>query len=270
MSQFNDLYGGGGGGYIGGSPYGGTGSPGGFGRKSETSHSLRPLTIHQLLNATQAHPDADWMLDDTEIGQVTIVAYIASVQTQATNSQYILDDGSGRIEARCWIDSSVEDNSEKLGIVEGANVRVLGSLKMFGNKKYINATNIRPVKSAEEIYFHILEAMTVTLIWEKGPPPRPGQNLQEVVPKGSQPTTSAYAAQSQQVAQDQFAHLAPLHRGIVTFMKSQPPNDAGVHVSAIARAVGGDAVSISNALDTLLDEGLVYSTIDESHFHLAL
>ena len=111
------------------------------------------------------------------------------------------------------------------------------------------------------------------------------------MPKGSQPTTSAYAAQTQQVAQDQFAHLAPLHRGIVTFMKSQPPNDAGVHVSAIARAVGGDAVSIrlgiilfswvkvnltcpsrhvSNALDTLLDEGLVYSTIDESHFHLAL
>jgi len=27
-------------------------------------------------------------------------------------------------------------------------------------------------------------------------------------------------------------------------MKGQPPNDAGVHVSAIARAVGGDAVSI--------------------------
>jgi len=40
---------------------------------------------------------------------------------------------------------------------------------MFGNKKYINATHIRPVKSAEEIYFHFLEAMTVTLIWEKGP-----------------------------------------------------------------------------------------------------
>lgn len=49
--------------------------------------------------------------------QVTMVAYIASVQTQATNSQYALDDGSGRIEARRWIDSSVEDSSEKLGIV---------------------------------------------------------------------------------------------------------------------------------------------------------
>lgn len=49
--------------------------------------------------------------------QVTVVAYIASIQAQATNSQYVLDDGSGRIEARHWTDSSMEDESEKNGIV---------------------------------------------------------------------------------------------------------------------------------------------------------
>ncbi|KAG6336409.1 hypothetical protein ID866_2682 [Astraeus odoratus] len=269
MSQYNDHYGGG---YMtGGSPYGGGGSPGGFGRKSEISHSLRPLTIHQVLTASQAHPDADWMLDDTEIGQVTIVAHISSVQSQATNSQYILDDGSGRIEARRWVDSSVEDNSERLGIVEGAYVRVSGSLKMFGDKKYINASHIRPIKSPHEIYFHILEAMTATLMWERGPPPRPGQNAQDIVPKAHQSAASAYSAQSHHIADnDQFAYLPKLHHSIITFMQSQPPSDAGVHVSAIARAVGGDAVSISDALDKLLDEGLVFSTIDESHYKVAV
>ncbi|KAI6150447.1 replication protein A subunit RPA32 [Pisolithus tinctorius] len=267
MSQYNDYYGGGGsGGYVAGSPYGGANSPGGFGRKSETSHSLRPMTIHQLLNAHQAHADADWMLDDTEIGQVTIVAHIVSVQAQATNSQYILDDGSGHIEARRWKDSSVEDESEKLGIVEGAYVRVLGSLKMFGNKKYINATFIRPVASPTEVYFHILEAMTVTLIWERGLPPRPGQSPQEAGLK----TSSAYSAQPlQNVDSEQYAHLPKLHRAIIAFMQSQPPSDVGVHVSAIARAVGGDAVSISDALDKLSDDGLAFSTIDESHYKLA-
>ncbi|KAI6045748.1 replication protein A subunit RPA32 [Pisolithus marmoratus] len=266
MSQYNDFYGGGGGGgYVAGSPYGGANSPGGFGRKSETSHSLRPMTIHQLLSANQAHADADWMLDDTEIGQVTIVAHIASVQVQATNSQYILDDGSGRIEVRRWIDSSVEDESEKLGIVEGVYVRVLGSLKMFGNKKYINATHIRPVSSPAEIYFHVLEAMTVTLIWERGPPPRPGQSPQEGVPK-----SSVYSAQPvQSTDSEQYAHLPKLHRAIVAFMQKQPPSEVGVHVGAIARAVGGDAVSISDALDKLSDEGLAFSTIDESHYQLA-
>lgn len=52
---------------------------------------------------------------------------------------------------------------------EGAHVRVLGSLKMFGNKRYINANLIRPIASPSEIYFHLLEAMTVSMIWERGP-----------------------------------------------------------------------------------------------------
>ena len=36
-----------------------------------TSHSLRPVTIKQLLSSTQAHGDADWMLGDCEINQVS-------------------------------------------------------------------------------------------------------------------------------------------------------------------------------------------------------
>ncbi|KAF8559772.1 replication protein A, subunit RPA32 [Imleria badia] len=249
------------------SPYGSTGgSPGGFARKSETAHSLRPMTIHQLIQASQAHTDADWVLDDQEIGQVTIVAYIVSVQAQATNSQYMLDDGSGRIEARHWTDSSMEDESEKNGIVEGAYVRVLGSLKTFGNKKYINTNLIRRIASPAEIYFHLLEAMTVTMIWERGPPPRPGQ---EATPRqnGAGPST-AYSAQPTAASSDQFSHLPQLHRAIISFIQSQPSSAEGIHVGAIARAVGGNAVTISDALDKLTDDGIVYSTADESHFAL--
>lgn len=29
------------------------------------------MTIYQLIQANQAHTDADWVLDDQEIGQVT-------------------------------------------------------------------------------------------------------------------------------------------------------------------------------------------------------
>ncbi|KAN0077094.1 hypothetical protein V8E55_010949 [Tylopilus felleus] len=272
MSQYNDnnYYSGtAGGGYMTtGSPYGGAGgSPGGFTRKSETAHSLRPMTIYQLLQASQAHTDADWVLDDQEIGQVTIVAYIASVQAQATNSQYMLDDGSGRIEARHWTDSSMEDESEKKGIAEGAHVRVLGSLKMFGNKRYINANLIRPIASPSEIYFHLLEAMTVSMIWERGPLPRPGQ---EVIPRqnGAGPST-AYSAQPIVGSSDRFSHLSNLHRSIIDFMRGQPSSAEGIHVGAIARAVGGDAVTISNALDELTDDGVVYTAADDSHFMLA-
>ncbi|KAG8217715.1 hypothetical protein J3R82DRAFT_5872 [Butyriboletus roseoflavus] len=290
MSQFNDnnYYGGtAGGGYMTtGSPYGSAaGSPGGFARKSETAHSLRPMTIYQLIQANQAHTDADWVLDDQEIGQVKnhdTWMYNLSIQpcrsplshillqyrTQATNSQYLLDDGSGRIEARHWTDSSMEDESEKNGIAEGAYVRVLGSLKTFGNKKYINTNLIRPIDSPAEIYFHLLEAMTVTMIWERGPPPRPGQNLQEVTPRqNGVGSSTAYSAQLA-VSSDRYSHLPNLPRSIIAFMQAQPSNAEGIHVSAIARAVGGNAVTISDALDKLTEDGIVYSAADESHFLL--
>jgi replication factor A2 len=39
-------------------------------QKNEATHSLRPVTIGQLRNATQAHTDADWMIENNEIGQV--------------------------------------------------------------------------------------------------------------------------------------------------------------------------------------------------------
>lgn len=78
--------------------------------------------------------------------------------------------------------------------------------------------------------------------------PRPGQNLQEVTPRqsGAGPST-AYSAQPA-VSNDQFSHLPKLHRSIIAFIQAQPSNAEGVHVSAIARAVGGNAVTIRYAV----------------------
>jgi hypothetical protein len=52
---------------------------------------------------------------------------------------------------------------------ERAYIRVTGTLKTFGSKRYINATHIRASKDVHELYFHILEAVTVNLIFERGP-----------------------------------------------------------------------------------------------------
>lgn len=101
---------------------------------------------------------------------------------------------------------------------------------------------------------------------------------------------SAYAAPSTTIQSDSYAHLPKLQQLIVHFMAEQPPSAEGIHVSAIARAVGnagGGAQKIryvlctsasdvmnaetvlSAALDSLMDEGLVYTTSDDSHFTLA-
>jgi len=272
MSQFNDnsggYYGGGGGGYLpGGSPFSASGSPGGT-RRAEASHSLRPLTVAQLNKATQAHTDAEWQVDGMEIGQVTIVGHVSSIQAQTTNCVYVIDDGTGRIEARHWVDSNSEEDAEKWGgIDEKTYVRVTGGLKTFGSKRYINTTHIRPSKDPHEVYFHILEAITVTLTLERGPPPGPGQTQQ---PRGTDSTMASYTNPSAAIS-DEYSHRPKLEQDICRFIAEQPANEAGIHVAAIARAVGGggDAHRISDALDKLMDDGLVFTTIDDSHFNLS-
>ena len=72
------------------------------------------MTIKQVLNATQLHTDSELYIDDVEIAHVSIVAQVISVQSQATNVVYWVDDSTGRIEARWWSDggSLVEGDDE--------------------------------------------------------------------------------------------------------------------------------------------------------------
>ena len=84
-----------------------------------------------------------------------------------------------------------------------------------------------------------------------------------------------------------YAHLPAIQRRIVEFMMNQSQQNEGIHVGAIARHIGGEAHAIryvswilspvgrtlnlvcSEALDRLMDEGHVYTTIDDSHFALS-
>ncbi|KAI0810958.1 hypothetical protein BC629DRAFT_1018787 [Irpex lacteus] len=245
------------------------GSPGGAMKRSGIQQSLRPTTIKQLREATQAHADADWHIDDTEIGPVTVVAQVIKINPQATNITYDLDDGTGQIQARHWVDPS--QSGEDDDIKEQAYVRIVGNLKSFGNNRFINAIHIRPVKDHHEQYFHILDACTVTLIVQRGPPPRPGEELKPRLPTSTS-NGNAYTAQASGagVQHDAYAHLPPTQRKIVNFILAQANHTEGVHIAAIARAVGGDAVAISNALDALMDDGHVYTTSDESHYDVSI
>lgn len=52
---------------------------------------------------------------------------------------------------------------------EQAYIRVLGGIKMFGNKRYINAAHLRPTKDINEVYFHALDCVASKLFLERGP-----------------------------------------------------------------------------------------------------
>ena len=93
--------------------------------------SLIPTTIKQLKNAPGASAgEASFTIDGHDLYQVTIVGLITQAEEQATNLQYTIDDGTGTIMIKMWIDADANESFDerRAGWKEGAVVRVPMSL----------------------------------------------------------------------------------------------------------------------------------------------
>ncbi|KAF5391342.1 hypothetical protein D9757_002042 [Collybiopsis confluens] len=253
--------------YSQGSPGGGSGSGGEVKR-----NSVRPMTIAQVVKATQAHTDAEWSLNGHEVGQVRIIGHVVNINEQTTNINYILEDGTGKIEARRWREQSNEDDARKWGNLEvNSVISVTGHMKAFSSRKYVNSTSMRLSEDPNETTFHMLEALTITLSIEKGPP---AGEKPSGTPSG---TTSAYSAQSSGTANDEMAEykqLPILQQEIIRAILSRPDAEGdGVDISFVTTFVkgvpGASTVAIGQAIESLLDAGHVYTTSDDEHFQVS-
>lgn len=74
------------------------------------THSLRPVTIKQLLEAsTAANTDSIHIQvqgKDVDLGQVVFVACVRSLKESNTGADYVLEDGTGSISGKCWQDKA--------------------------------------------------------------------------------------------------------------------------------------------------------------------
>lgn len=199
---------------------------------------------------------------------------------------------------------------------ENAYVRVTGVIKNFGNKRYINATHVRPIKSANELYFHFLEAMTVRTFHERGNVRIPFLVLCTVLTRNfaiSRPSLVKRIRSKTMLASTE--DLPRLHTLALQPRDHHPPAVVSTtvicrhssrrlssaswlsrdvrRVSTLRQSLVGfgkklrrsgtsslppllsgnladvDEWGCSAALDSLMDEGFVFSTIDESHFNVA-
>jgi len=241
-------------------------SPGGT-RRANTS--LRPVVCRQINEATRSSNETEILIDGVEASQLTFVAQIVGMNTQATNLVLTLDDGTGSVETRQWIDSSQGNDEDTIrGIAEHQWVRVLGTIKNFANRRHFSAMVVRPVVDMTEVYFALLEALQVHLLYTRGP----HGGAQGASGQLANASASAYNPGAANTAQgDQFSHLPAMERKIVHFILNSAPGDDGVHVTTLTKGLGPNvnAEDVSNALDRLTESGHIYNTVDEFHYHIS-
>ncbi|KAM9434930.1 replication protein A 32 kDa subunit-like isoform 2-T2 [Clarias gariepinus] len=220
-------------------------SPGGFSssrneRNTKTAGILRvmPCSVSQLLSATE-HKDS-FFIKDVELQQVTVVGLIRSSKTTPTHLLYSLDDMTGPpLEVKQWLNLE-EVNMNHSVIPPGTYVKVTGSLRTIQHNRFMVAFNIRRLDDFNEITSHMLEirngAMTSCII---------------NTPHTSDPATVGFTANQRQVFNlIKSCHLAE-----------------GITLQCLRNSLNYlSFYDISACLQFLINEGHIFSTIDDVHF----
>ncbi|KAK4544472.1 hypothetical protein LTR36_004363 [Oleoguttula mirabilis] len=242
--------------------------------------TLRPVTIKQLVDAHHPHPDAEYfMIDNSEATQVTFVGQIRNISTQTTNVTYKLDDGTGIIEVKVWIDAEAfadpaHPGNERPKPVEQGYARCWGRLKAFNNKRHVGANVIRPIQDFNEIQYHLLEATAVHLHFTRGSPETLQQNSKGGAANGVGGQANGHAggagAAGYDGGNDGGSGVRPLPAGasraarqVYATIKDSPQTHEGLHMQDIATRSGMDVGEVYKGGDELQSLGMIYTTVDD-------
>jgi len=235
-------------------------------RKGQTrNQSLTPVTIRQLYNATQAHPeDTTFKIDGKDVSQVTVVGQILRVAEQATNLNIQLDDGTGKIDVRIWVET--EDNEylhqKKTEWREGVYVRVIGNLRAFNSNRSLVAFRIRPITDFNELTFHLLEVIYVHLYNTRGPLHHTGGSA--VGFNNSNTNVNNANMQNSFLPSQAQGDFNALQSAILE-LTGPSAGQAGVNIAVLTQKLSqlGSPQDIKTAIEFLTDEGHLYTTLDD-------
>ncbi|CAO1618264.1 unnamed protein product [Parajaminaea phylloscopi] len=249
--------GGGGGGFMTGSQ---TDSP--SGRGSNAKHTLRPVTIRQVNNAEQASTDADFRIDGVDLGQLTLVAVVRNISRTATNVLYSVEDGTGTIEVRQWLDSSSDDSEKAVNIRQDEYVRILGTVRAFQQKRSISAGHIRPVDNYNEFLFHKMDVVWTHLQLVNGSSSKGGAG-------GAAAQAGDFGANTSTSGGDHdfSAISSPVQRKIAQAIAVLAGADTeGITAQQVHSKLPSIPVStIAKEIEEMVNNGFLYHSVDDEH-----
>eukprot|EP00249_Psilotum_nudum_P036570 c8027_g1_i1 orf=121-1023(+) len=258
-------------------------------RRSGSQHTgLLPLTVKQMSSATQKPADDTFYVDGVDVNNVTLVGMVFEKEEKVTDVSFSLDDGTGRIEVKRWIDGQdTHESMEMSSIRNGAYVRVHGHLRSFQGRRNVVAFSVRPITDFNEITFHFIECVFVHLsnLKSTGVTSTPATASTPYVGHNPVMNTSAFGGSRtgpQNVggignynqympppASASGSSMGEIYKRVQAIFE-EPASlapEAGLHIDEVARRMPGfSKKQVKDAVEFLVNEGVIYSTIDDDHF----
>ncbi|KAI1960293.1 Replication factor A protein 2 [Ophidiomyces ophidiicola] len=264
--------------------YGQGGGEGGYmneagssqGGKKYAKESLRAVTIKQINEATQAYPEADFKIDDTEITQISFVGQVRNISQLTTFVTYKIDDGTGDIEVKRWLDNAdrndgMEDpmdtsesatrRSSKKEIVVNGYAKVWGKLGVYNNRRSVTAHVIRPLTNMDEYHCHFLEATAMHLYFTRGPPPSKDG---AAATKDQGEIGAGNTAGNMAITGKPLPHMSPIARKLYDTLSNTMQSREGLHAQHLAGLMHMPLSDVYKASEELQSHSLIFPTVDDN------
>jgi len=240
-------------------------------RSGGSTNALRPVTVHQLYTAynVAAQAGGDLELDGETVERVTLVGKVRSISNAPAHCEVRLDDGTGITTVKQYKDD--EDDAALQALQVGQYVRVHGQFRGLDDSGTVQGFKIRPVTDFNEVVFHSLEAVFA-------------HEMLQARQKGVPTHAGVGAAAAPAAAAGGFGAAAPAAAGfgapaatgnacmdacmVVFNTDAEAMGDQGLSVAQLKLKLQGrfDDGAIMQAVDALMQDAQIYSTIDDQHF----
>ena len=233
-------------------------------QRQNTTQTITPVTIKMIQSATQPTQDGPYEVYGMPLYYVSFIGIIREIDTSNTSStMYKLEDGTEAITVRQWNNDGDDAADDQQQFKSGEYVRVSATIREFNSKKQLQTQSIRPITDFNEIPYHFLSAVKVYVGHKNGgDPSSQGGNNSLFVGDGNQTGDSQPGQQQQQ----NNANL-PLTEKLYNFIKENSNSMVeGVPTQLMAQEFNISVDQVNEHLGTLVDDGRIFATDDESLF----
>ncbi|XP_076941554.1 replication protein A 32 kDa subunit B-like [Bidens hawaiensis] len=240
--------------------------------KHRDTQTLIPLTVKQIIKAMPSKDDkVNFLIDGVDCNNVKLVGMMINKVERVTDISFVIDDGTGRVECNRWTHEQI-DTKEMESILEGMYVRVHGQLKSFQGKKQLVVFGIKPVTDFDEITHHFVECIYVHSYNTKLVKQQPSSSNQAYMPSSYINTQTYQTAPPNQVSYTGHpvadTPFTEVDRRVLDYLllPACRQRETGVHQDELVSQLNIPLHQILASLNSLTEEGVVYTALDEHHF----
>ncbi|XP_071741996.1 replication protein A 32 kDa subunit A-like [Rutidosis leptorrhynchoides] len=236
---------------------------------------LVPLTVKQISEALHSGDDkSNFSISGADVVNVTVVGMVSNIVERNSYVTFTIDDGTGNLECKRWLNQPF-DKMQIEAISEGIYVHVDGHLKSFKGERHVDVFSVRPVTNFDEITFHFIACIHNHLRTTKDQKTQ-GNGTNFTGNQSSTPNTpiqngtngSKSTLSSQSSVPFNVDGLKGFDQMVLAYLQF-PANyekEKGIHTDELAQKLKLPHNKIMETIRTLEEEGMIYSTIDESHY----